>query len=129
MPPLPLSLLNSRHASGRTSVVRTEAFFGFGGGSSSPPAEGTTYTLKGSKTLKLSDSQVIGGRRSPEVDIVLPLDGVSGVHCKIEAVRGGVKVTDLGSTNGTTINGRQVMPPAPFLPLVPPPPLTCFPSP
>jgi pSer/pThr/pTyr-binding forkhead associated (FHA) protein len=63
--------------------------------------------------------QVVGGRRGDGVDVVLPLDGVSGKHCKFEVVRGGVKVTDLGSTNGTQINGRNVSNPPQPLPQCP----------
>lgn len=51
--------------------------------------------------------QVLGSRRG-DVDVLLNLTGVSGTHCRLEIVRGGVKVTDLGSTNGTTIDGREV---------------------
>jgi pSer/pThr/pTyr-binding forkhead associated (FHA) protein len=42
------------------------------------------------------------------VDVQVAADGISAQHCSVEVVKGGVKVTDLGSTNGTLINGRDV---------------------
>lgn len=51
-------------------------------------------------------SQVLG--RGPGVDVQVAADGISAQHCSVEVVKGGVKVTDLKSTNGTLINGRDV---------------------
>jgi pSer/pThr/pTyr-binding forkhead associated (FHA) protein len=46
--------------------------------------------------------------RDPGNGIVLGDPSVSGIHASFERVRGGWRLTDLGSTNGTTMNGRQV---------------------
>lgn len=46
--------------------------------------------------------------RDPGNGIVLGDPSVSGIHASFERVRNGWRLTDLGSTNGTTMNGRQV---------------------
>ena len=39
-----------------------------------------------------------------------PYRAVSGVHCSISAGNGHVTVTDLGSSNGTYVDGTRLMP-------------------
>jgi hypothetical protein len=46
--------------------------------------------------------------RGVDCDVVLPDESVSDHHCLIEFVRDGMKVTDLGSKNGTTVNLMRV---------------------
>jgi pSer/pThr/pTyr-binding forkhead associated (FHA) protein len=46
--------------------------------------------------------------RHPECDVKLASRRVSRRHCLIATHRGDVVVRDLGSTNGTWINGRRV---------------------
>ena len=50
------------------------------------------------------------GRRPKENDIVVPSDfnTVSGTHAEIWRVDAGFEVTDLGSANGTFVNGKQI---------------------
>ena len=50
------------------------------------------------------------GRDDAQVDLVLDGDGISGVHCELQSFDGYVVVTDLNSTNGTWVNGRQLAP-------------------
>lgn len=45
--------------------------------------------------------------RTPPCDIVLPGNSVSRQHCRVELVGDQVSVTDLGSTNGTFVNGQR----------------------
>jgi pSer/pThr/pTyr-binding forkhead associated (FHA) protein len=49
---------------------------------------------------------VIG--RNAGADISLPDDSLSGVHAAIELGLAGFRIRDLGSTNGTFVNGSQV---------------------
>jgi pSer/pThr/pTyr-binding forkhead associated (FHA) protein len=49
---------------------------------------------------------VIG--RNAGADISLPDDSLSGVHAAIELGLAGFRIRDLGSTNGTLVNGSQV---------------------
>jgi hypothetical protein len=59
----------------------------------------------GSRRLE-EPSLLIG--RSSECDITLPDVNVSRRHAEIRRVEGGYALTDLGSTNGTEVNGKRV---------------------
>jgi hypothetical protein len=69
----------------------------------------------GLPTLVLSDGRAfrmvkptltIG--RLPECDVVLDDPGSSRQHARIRRTETGFVITDLGSTNGTLVNGRQI---------------------
>lgn len=47
--------------------------------------------------------------RSPDADLVLPDDTVSRRHAVLQGERGAVEVEDLGSSNGTSINGNPMI--------------------
>ena len=65
------------------------------------PMAGRSFPIRGRITLG----------RSAGCDISLAgASNVSGTHCAIQLVGGQVTVTDLGSTNGTYIGGRRLMP-------------------
>ena len=49
---------------------------------------------------------IVGRHRS--CDVVITDDTVSGRHCRISATSGGHVIEDLGSSNGTFVNGRRV---------------------
>ena len=53
---------------------------------------------------------VIG--RSPGADIVIGDDFVSGKHARISPAGDGAVLEDLGSTNGTVLNGQRISAPA-----------------
>lgn len=60
--------------------------------------DGTEYAL--------SDALTVG--RSDDCDITLPSSKVSRQHARFRAADGGVTVEDLGSSNGTRLNGRAI---------------------
>lgn len=62
--------------------------------------QGGEFPLKGDKQL------IIG--RSSELDMVLVEDMVSRKHAKITLTSGKITIEDLGSTNGTFVNGEKV---------------------
>jgi pSer/pThr/pTyr-binding forkhead associated (FHA) protein len=53
------------------------------------------------------------GRKADGNSIVIPDGYISGRHCSFDASRQVLTVTDLGSTNGTFVNGEQLAPNAP----------------
>jgi hydrogenase maturation factor len=62
--------------------------------------QGGEFPLKGERQI------VIG--RSPDLDMVLVEDMVSRKHAKISVAAGKVTIEDLGSTNGTFVNGEKI---------------------
>ena len=62
-------------------------------------AEGTEYPI---------DQQRIVMGRGPDVDLVFADEEMSSTHAAFEHTRGGLCVIDLGSTNGTRVNGEKV---------------------
>ncbi len=59
------------------------------------------------RNFPLSSSLTVIGRRQ-DCDLCIPLMIVSRRHCEINQDRGELKVRDLGSRNGTFLNGQQV---------------------
>ena len=62
-------------------------------------SDGSTYTV-GSRPL------VVG--RTPECDVTINDLNVSRRHAEIWRTEAGVAIKDLGSTNGTIVNGHRV---------------------
>jgi len=58
------------------------------------------------RSVDLKGSLRIG--RSAEAEVVIDGEGVSRLHCGITANRNLVEVRDLGSTNGTYVNGTRI---------------------
>ncbi|MEN9799765.1 MAG: hypothetical protein RL653_3462 [Pseudomonadota bacterium] len=66
------------------------------------------------KRHELSQDVTLG--RSPSCDIPLEDQKVSRRHARVERVDGQVRVSDLGSRNGTLLNGERIDVPAVLLP-------------
>lgn len=70
----------------------------------------------GPKALRGVNMQVTGPvivGRSPGADIVIGAGYVSGRHARFQLMGDNLFIEDLGSKNGTMINGNQVTEPAP----------------
>ena len=65
-----------------------------------------TLSLDG-RTLPLSRPRTVIGR-SRECEIRVDDANVSRQHCEVVEEAGGWSVVDLGSTNGTELNGRRI---------------------
>lgn len=83
-------------------IVRT------GGARTQPKGLGLTV-VRGPKeivgiTLPMAGALVVG--RSPDADLVIADDFVSSIHLKVTPSAEGAIVEDLGSTNGTLVNGQ-----------------------
>lgn len=68
---------------------------------------GVMRPLGGGDEIPLKKDELILGRR-PTCDIRLDFENVSGKHCMLKFVRGTWHVRDLGSSNGTTVNGQKI---------------------
>lgn len=61
----------------------------------------------GGDPIPLKKPEMVVGRR-PSCDIRLDFENVSGKHCALQFINGTWHVRDLGSTNGTTVNGHKI---------------------
>lgn len=59
------------------------------------------------KSFALSSNITVIGRRS-DCDLCIPLDDVSRRHCQFDRNSEVLEVRDLGSRNGTFLNGKQI---------------------
>ena len=65
---------------------------------------GVMYPVGGGDPIPLTKPELVIGRR-PGADIRLDFENISGKHCKLRFANGIWMIRDLGSTNGTTVNG------------------------
>ncbi len=68
---------------------------------------GELQPLGGGDPIPLLKTKLLIGRRE-SADIVLRFPNVSGHHCELSLVDGHWHVKDLGSSNGTKVNGVRV---------------------
>jgi predicted component of type VI protein secretion system len=68
---------------------------------------GILQPVGGGDPIPLTKPEMVVGRR-PGCDIRLDYENISGKHCSLRFLNGLWMVRDLGSTNGTTVNGSQV---------------------
>ncbi len=68
---------------------------------------GILQPVGGGDPIPLNKSELVVGRR-PSCDIRLDFENVSGKHCVLRMINGVWNVRDLGSTNGTTVNGARI---------------------
>ncbi len=73
------------------------------------PRQLVVNDLNGQRSLPLADSVTIG--RAASCDLVVADNYVSNMHTRIYADAGSYWVEDMGSTNGTYVNGRQLSAP------------------
>lgn len=83
-------------------------------GPAPPPAPVPTLVLRGedgaARTVEVKGEVVVG--RDPDADVVIDDDFASGRHARFRISGGRPVVEDLGSTNGTLLNGRPASGPS-----------------
>jgi pSer/pThr/pTyr-binding forkhead associated (FHA) protein len=72
-----------------------------------PDEYGVMMPMGGGDPIPLRKTTIIIGRRA-SCDVCLDYTNVSGKHCELRLIHGVWHVRDLGSTNGTTINGASI---------------------
>jgi pSer/pThr/pTyr-binding forkhead associated (FHA) protein len=74
-----------------------------------PHAEilGILHPVGGGDPIPLKKPEMVVGRRQSS-DIRLDFENISGKHCMLRLINGVWNVRDLGSTNGTTVNGARI---------------------
>ena len=65
-------------------------------------------SLDGDRPIKIDSDVTVVGRKRGVCDIYLDRTSVSKLHCLIVKTDGLLFVRDLGSTNGTKVNGQRV---------------------
>lgn len=68
---------------------------------------GIMKPLGGGDPIPLKKPELVVGRR-PTCDIRLDFENISGKHCQLHYLKGVWHVRDLGSTNGTMVNGQKI---------------------
>jgi pSer/pThr/pTyr-binding forkhead associated (FHA) protein len=68
---------------------------------------GLLTPVGGGDPIPLVKAELVVGRR-PGCDIRLDYENISGKHCSLRFINGIWMVRDLGSTNGTTVNGTAL---------------------
>ncbi|QEH32810.1 FHA domain protein [Aquisphaera giovannonii] len=76
---------------------------------------GTMVPVGGGDPIPLLKPELLVGRR-PGCDIRLDFENVSGKHCTLLLVNGVWTVRDMGSTNGTSVNGARLSSPHALMP-------------
>ncbi len=64
--------------------------------------------IDGSEPIAIARNLIIVGRKKGLCDLVLDSSSISKVHCAIAKTDGLLFIRDLGSTNGTKVNGQRV---------------------
>jgi hypothetical protein len=82
---------------------------------SSDKVLGVLRPLGGGDPAELTRDTIVIGRR-PTCDVCLDFENISGRHCELRYLNNVWHVKDLGSTNGTTVNGAKITSPTSVMP-------------
>ena len=71
--------------------------------------EAKLISIDGDRSIRLKKDVIIVGRKRGVCDIYIDRSSVSKLHCMIVKTDGLLFIRDLGSTNGTKVNGQKVI--------------------
>jgi pSer/pThr/pTyr-binding forkhead associated (FHA) protein len=81
-----------------------------------PPEEREGYRVCGQdRAVLLGEGEVVIGRSS-YCSLVLDHESLSRVHASLRIVGSGIEISDLGSSNGTFVNGAAIKGPTRIVP-------------
>ena len=70
--------------------------------------EAKLISIDGDRSIRLKKDVIIVGRKRGVCDIFIDRSSISKLHCMIVKTDGLLFIRDLGSTNGTKVNGQRV---------------------
>ena len=70
--------------------------------------EAKLISVDGERSIRLKKDVIIVGRKRGVCDIFIDRSSISKLHCMIVKTDGLLFIRDLGSTNGTKVNGQRV---------------------
>lgn len=65
--------------------------------------------VKGGRPILIQRDVTVVGRQKDQCDVILDRSSISKLHCLIVRTDGLLFIRDLGSTNGTKVNGQRVV--------------------
>lgn len=65
--------------------------------------------IKGGRPIVINRDVTVVGRQKDQCDFLLDRSSISKLHCLIVRTDGLLFIRDLGSTNGTKVNGQRVV--------------------
>ncbi len=65
--------------------------------------------IKGGRPILIQRDVTLVGRQKDQCDVILDRSSISKLHCLIVRTDGLLFIRDLGSTNGTKVNGQRVV--------------------
>lgn len=65
--------------------------------------------IKGGRPIPIQRDVTLVGRQKDQCDLVIDRSSISKMHCLIVRTDGLLFIRDLGSTNGTKVNGQRVV--------------------
>lgn len=74
-----------------------------------PTMEAKLISVDGERSIRLKKDVTIVGRKRGICDIFIDRSSISKLHCMIVKTDGLLFIRDLGSTNGTKVNGQRVI--------------------
>jgi pSer/pThr/pTyr-binding forkhead associated (FHA) protein len=73
------------------------------------PMRATLMAIKGGRTIPIVRDVTVVGRQEGLCDVYIDKSSISKLHCIIVRTDGLLFIRDLGSTNGTKVNGQRVV--------------------